>query len=365
MSNVRQYKRWLVGLLLIATLTALAWILRPPERLLLERATKVADIKGWNTDAQPFYAWLSNQEVIFWRYHGTKFPFAEPLYKRDLGTGREVQIGDAPARASIGPRTPDYSPDGTLYLWFEETDVEVREVGSTRRAALPQAAHSHIRGRDEMLWTQDSRRWLLVDWGEPSDRFHARGPLYIWIGAPDAPSRAVRIPIVPNSPLREQTADAYGAAMTSQNRMLATGQLDRDTLIPNLDIFELDPWANGRLCRKFTVRFPFAVRVQDAIFSPEADRIAWRFTYTSGPTAPPVIQRWLPFLRSPARDVVGLWISHTDGSDMLELGHILLAPHDDTSTDDERPTIHDLCWLPDGKRLSFIHKGALYLVPTQ
>jgi hypothetical protein len=69
----------------------------------------------------------------------------------------------------------------------------------------------------------------------------------------------------------------------------------------------------------------------------------------------------LAFDTLPPEHVVGLWVSDLDGRNLREIGHLALHPAANSDTDGPDP--EDVQWLPDGKRLSFLYKQALWIVP--
>ncbi len=67
-----------------------------------------------------------------------------------------------------------------------------------------------------------------------------------------------------------------------------------------------------------------------------------------------------PHTETESDEKLGIWVSRLDGSAMREIGYVRVAAPADGSCPDD---ITYLQWLPDGKRLSFLYRGALWIVP--
>jgi hypothetical protein len=94
--------------------------------------------------------------------------------------------------------------------------------------------------------------------------------------------------------------------------------------------------------------------------SPQGDRIVWQVSRKEASPLQVWLHRFLPMARIKARPTVGLWISRIDGTDLHEIGHLVVPPQ----PDDEGDTTLwlDVHWLPGGKRLSYEYHDRLYTV---
>lgn len=107
---------------------------------------------------------------------------------------------------------------------------------------------------------------------------------------------------------------------------------------------------------------PPGMAVQDLRLSPRGDRLAWKLSQPATPRLPDLLSRWFPSIKPPAKTLLSLWVSRADGREMHKIGSIerreetnelfMLEPD-------------DIRWTPDGKRLSFIYRNALYVVPAE
>ena len=128
--------------------------------------------------------------------------------------------------------------------------------------------------------------------------------------------------------------------------------------ISQADIFAIAPGKHGSV-RKFKIHMPSYVVLVDLAFSPHGDRIAWVLMQTHPSPASALLHRILPMVKLVPKTVTGLWVSQIDGSNLHEIGHL-----DNPSGPNKIPPIDYVRWLPDGKKLSFVYRDALYTVPA-
>jgi hypothetical protein len=90
--------------------------------------------------------------------------------------------------------------------------------------------------------------------------------------------------------------------------------------------------------------------------------ILYHLTISRTPPLFTWLHRILPKLDIKSSETEGIWISRADGSGMREIGH-LPRPSAATGNSDELLDYFD--WLPDGKQISFVYQGTLYVVPAE
>ena len=81
------------------------------------------------------------------------------------------------------------------------------------------------------------------------------------------------------------------------------------------------------------------------------------------------LHRLLPTFTSTPRHTEELWVSRAEGGGMHEIGHVPI-PMDATGQTVSPPDgleyfLDDIQWLPDGKHVSFVYRGMLYVVPAE
>src|SRR5262249_55625630 len=133
----------------------------------------------------------------------------------------------------------------------------------------------------------------------------------------------------------------------------------------------------ARTTRQFVVKPPPGARSDSTslTISPQGDRVAWAFETDSVPSWSSWLHKIFPSYRVTSHHVCELWVSRLDGNDMHEVGHLELNPQ--TSIPQSSMAVarqlltyalqdhpDQIRWLPDGKRLSFLYKDALYTVPA-
>ena len=97
-----------------------------------------------------------------------------------------------------------------------------------------------------------------------------------------------------------------------------------------------------------------------AVVSPQQQRILYRLQMTH-PSHPFLVwmHRFVPTVAARPAEMDSLWVSRANGQGMREIGHL----------PDAQKKVHEylenLQWLPDGKRVSFIYQGTLYVVPAE
>lgn len=233
------------------------------------------------------------------------------LYKHAIGYGLEV------------------SPDGKWLLWKNGQE-------ETHWATLDGRSHFHVQGSimDKILWMADSRHWVELT----NESYPSRAAIYP-IKTPGASG-------VDEISLGSAPAEANCGMITLDNALITTsGHL----LVKRMggeagitEIVELDLTHNGTPGRSFKVRLPADVDVGDLAFSLDGEHAAW-------------------LLRRESR--MWLCVSRLNGSQMHLIGAMTITPKDPANPDDvlnDPPS--SLHWMPDGKRLTFVYKQALYRV---
>jgi hypothetical protein len=261
------------------------------------------------------------------------------------------------------------SPDGRRLLW----DAKDRKSGRLWHVA-DLNGQGHVTA-DTMeyrcpsftastmnTWLSDSRRWVEIG-STPT------GPCaFIYpIQSPEKP-RHVRLSL-------PKGVDV--SRMAKQSLCLA-GVTSRDTLITFLEwtdgakaltdvtLFEFDLAFDPSTPRIHPVAFPESAKILSVTMSPKGDRLAWTLEIEprSGKWEATIRSRlpWLQALIRKEEKRIGLWVSHSDGGGMQEVGSV------EESSDPEGNLIRDLKdmvrWGPGGKLLSFPYKGRLFVVPT-
>jgi hypothetical protein len=325
----------------------------------------------WNTTgAGPIgnagsYHWLSDQEALNIRGVHTKATsganssvfmitsFGSPvavLY--DLKTGKETPLT---ALTRLFASTTDVdlypSPDGKWALWPDKDGVAGATVDGKRQYRLREQSFQY----GTALWLKDSRHWLHFLWNKDNTRI-----VQAHIHDIEAPDVVEKLPVTSPGPISE----SYPGITLAQDRLYvdrlhaSNHPLNSPTELP---IYECDLHAGAKPSHKYVVKMPPDTVIDDFVFSPRGDQIAWKLKLERVPPMARLLHRLYPRYSASPEHAVGLWVSDLDGRNLREIGHLDLHPAANSDTAEPEP--EDVQWLPDGKRLSFLYKQALWIVP--
>jgi hypothetical protein len=310
----------------------------PRERRLLERARKIADVRGW-WSSEPVivdYRWVSDT-VLFtgtgeWRlespflydirsHRKTDMPRLSQLLKRDTDVGADRW---------------ELSPDGQWLLWVLDLCSDVRAArldGSGFQIVPLPPPTDTVR---EIGWQDDKGHWIARGFD-----YTTRKSIKVVGGDVNRPGQRRLLPL------------------SEGERCFETDTLEVDEQ-KNLVVVRLaaDSVAHPK-SRTITLHPPTATRIVEVLSSNRGDRLAWVVLSTQ---TPPLLQ-WSRrvFLHDNApHPSVAIWVSGLDGAEMHEVGHLALGAGVD---DDEQP--RHLRWLPSDSRLSFVYNKALWTVPIE
>ncbi|HZT40651.1 MAG TPA: hypothetical protein VFA07_00610 [Chthonomonadaceae bacterium] len=392
-TNKPRWRNVFVALLLMIA-GALVWRFLPRERLLLKRATRVTSDRPYYVGKPPIYAsydpyfWKSPHEALLFHLTMSVPPNCSvELY--DTATGRRrampsfsrifqqsavsnmaiVQIFFGRGAASNARRilgitlrnACSISPDGAWMLyrnWAGGANNPFRtltlSLNGSRRIVWPAWSETRFDMIRQPFWLPDSRHWAEIVYDHTSHTFlaavygldgkHYTGVIargrWLWSGEVHGITQSGSVLI------RKFNTPAL------PKRLVQIMEWDLQGILAHR--------ANGSAhARTISIRMPAnteEVSGPDPRISPQGDRLAWVLTLENAHPEPAWLQRLWALFGQRQRKTFGLWVSHLDGSQLREIGHINYQP------DDEVP--QDIRWTPDGKRLSFLYKGALYTVPV-
>ena len=358
--NKRRVRILMLLVLLSAGGGVLLFVFMPREPLLLLRATKVADTRDWESRwSRNRYDWISEHEILFQRERSPEDPEAEGpcFYKRDLASGKEIFLRALThlTQRSYNPKHSwlAVSPDGQRIFWTNEDAIQGETIEG---AALDgKQAFEFKRGRDSRVrWMGDSTHLVEYSMNKNLDRV-AYGTLYDVKGQ-KAPRRlAVSENIKPR-------------AVAANDHLLGTiwnTQYADDASTDRLEIYESEVGKETQAVRKYPIRLPFKAEIWDEHFSPRGDRIVWPLLQNDA--LPPMyawLHRLIPAFSPSPTPKISFWVSRIDGSGMQDVGYIPVR----LDRESDGPVLDDLpeniAWTPNGKRLSFTYKEALYTVPS-
>ncbi len=110
------------------------------------------------------------------------------------------------------------------------------------------------------------------------------------------------------------------------------------------------------------MNLPEEARVQEIAVSPQQKTLLYHLQLKRQPLRLSLAPTGSPKAEIERPAIAALWVSRTDGSEMREIGHLLM-PSSGKGFDDAQ--LKQLQWLPDGKRISFVYQDTLYVVSTE
>ena len=335
-------KKWTWRLLIATALgSAIAGgtAMLPSENLLLERANKVADVRGWWVDDFPTrdIQWVSDT-VLFtgtgdWRL---KQPFLyNILTRRKSPLTRLSNLLEKDN--DMGTNSWELSPDKQWLLWTMELyeDVRVARLDGSgfQTIALPPPGNTI----GKIGWDKDSRHWKAVGFDYASSRVTNLG------------EGNVRTPGKWHSLALSGEADFFDADalhVDKQSNSVAISLSDANA-------------ATLHTRNELTLHPPKDTQIIDVVRSNGGNQLAWLLRSTRTPLLARWLHRFLPRF-APLHSSVEIRLSGLDGNDMRELGHVEVT--DDL---DETGELANLQWLPSDESLSFLYQGSLWTLPVK
>lgn len=324
---------------------------------LLGRSTRVADVSDWYVSGAEnigtFYRWISNEEVLLVRWD-SGFHF----YRRNLRTQVERALPDLdkvyrslqiPGAYGVGAEALptglsefELSPDGRHILLSNRYDIVITTlVGKEvfRKRYDTDFTDSMVGVSD--AWLSDSRHWVVFLWKYLPNQEWTIPRTELYSLAASSPLKQLLV-----WPEKRETLNFLSAVSVAGSMRNITLTFLRNSGVDG-QVWQRRYSGKRSYMREYTLRLPKGVGYAgwgDARFSPQGDRLAW----------------WVTSEGANKIRTMGLWIGRIDGKQMRELDRLEV----DSEADRQRLTPRNLRWLPDGKRLSFIYKKALYTIPV-
>ena len=96
--------------------------------------------------------------------------------------------------------------------------------------------------------------------------------------------------------------------------------------------------------------------------SPQQQSVLYDFRMLSTHPFLAWLHKAIPGIRVKPRVTEELWVSRADGQGMHEIGHISMQTE---QNNDLREKLMHVDWLPNGKQISFVYRGMLYVVSAK
>jgi hypothetical protein len=340
------------------------------DQNLIRTATKLSSTAGWSGFVlyNPSYHWLNSHELLFFR-EDPRHQGDWTLYRLDVKAHKEQKL-TALSRlfhdsgSGLGDVRP--SPDGKWLLWSGQFDGNpnwyIAKLDGTKEAHW---LRRRVGGFASAIWNVEL--WSYSKWTPDSaniveSQFDFAEPNLIvssWIRRVSSPAAEHALVPITVSALH---FDPWPPEVVSSDRFLM--------LIPNND--GIDPWARTTVLLWRDGQTKPAVSVSDPMFpqgsdicacllSPQRDRILWMVDdaplnriLMDGDKMPQLIaghptqcQLWITSVNGGRKQLIGT-IKYQSGKESEQYAHF-----------------GGFAWLPDGRSVSFIYYGDLYMVAVR
>jgi hypothetical protein len=360
----------------VALAVVAIWREWPRERLLIEVARPIVKMDAEKTSV----CWRSTRQLLIVTTeqgasvadNGNGTPkwtawkgYADLLDTTTHTRSRLTALTDLLKRTSVysvgQPTSFELSPDGTWLLW---------DTFAFNYWLLPRAAHmdgTHYRKwdcyRDEDTFFLDSHSLVQMNMN------------------PNVPMMVVRDLLNPKNDReysKPEQAKAILARYAAEQPVFITVPQPGSDVVgtqtrANIEMYRTQDWLqrihaedNGGQgaptpIQTWTLEFPMGAILQRAKVSPQQRAI---FFDRAGSQLSPLLiwlHRMIPKFNPKPTINEALWVSHADGRGLREVGYVPAQPGVSGSPTDG---LKDVQWLPDGKQVSFVYHGTLYVVPA-
>ena len=239
------------------------------------------------------------------------------------------------------------SPDGNWLVCVGqkegENGITLQEIDTGKQHFCVDPDAPEFPGQ---VWTHDSSAWITAA-GSDQGEFRSAHNEVLLVRTVRAPDHVQRI----------RVEGALGDSLlgtTADGQLLSTNSNGEH---PDDKLSFCDITGSSVAVRTIDSHLPHGRSMRTVHLSPDGNFLAWitiAKPVVDPDTIPPWTHRLLGSMVLPSAEI---WVSHVDGSNWVKLGSV---PYHEEKCDN--PTA--LRWLPDGKRLSFIYKKALWVVPT-
>ena len=304
----------------------------------MAKAKWVTSIKSWcRSDDQQSdsHLWLSDDKILAFRTDSVGRRYA---VKVDTATGSEmplIALNTRLLRHGHAPSFWELSPDRKWMLWIDHSLPKTWNVASLDGSKFMSYPHPGVNVDWDMTiahWTCDSRRWGELI-GDRLSLYNLKQPKAEKTVFVSEPQNVTIIFLCGFDVKGEAIAAMDGPGPTfikfgTTSRFAPGHQLPISPGMHYLDDIEL---------------------------APQGEKVAW---ICGARKDTPAMMQWLPRVLRPHlwdRPIEEVWVADLDGTHQHRLGYV----------EGYNGDLKDIRWSPDGKRLSFLHQSALYIVSAQ
>jgi len=353
----------IVGIVIaVAAIAAVIRFWRSADRSLESRSHLVVNTAGWwgswLDGFGPSYFWLSDSKVGYLKQHGPEFNDLW-LYGFDLKTGQSAALERVNRVIDQSDPAPyfEVSDSGKWLLWhghrknYRNTVICCR-VDGTQHRTYDGFVMAFWAGDDRWLrFEEDPEAYLINGVAATSDfpRFRKRGTIR------KAGIDKVLATTDRGWPDFRSLGSISSPMLCVDGRVISVGDETGLAFKPQVDVYVYPLDAKNGRTQHYIIKFENGTPQFGAIH-PGGHRIAFTVIELERPAYPEYLIRWLPFLRRriPARQSIK--VCDIDGRNMREVGY--------TTRNKGWPGLLGLRWTLDGRSLSYIQDGNLYMIPA-
>ncbi|HLK55145.1 MAG TPA: hypothetical protein VKU00_01190 [Chthonomonadaceae bacterium] len=353
---MRKHNRRILLLLALLLCGAAVWGVRrawpPPIYNLLERATKVADVR----DDRSYY-WLSHDELLVKSSNSSHTPWSGNLDMIDVRARTRTPLEGLTAAIMQhrthydydGPWSFERSPNGQYIIWICRDPADGGIHPST----------AHLDGAEYHEWPSiadyDAPQWIDGHrWYNYVETAHTK---YLTVHDVTQP-HADRKLLYNSSEAQSLESLATRYSGQDQQSIMLSAEPAHD-ITANV-VFDIVMRPAGVVTdtppkRIDTITFPPGTEIHAYMLNPQMTCLLFMDMETDIPPYAPLLHRIIPSYSYPAHPILRLCIYHIDKKELSEVGRI----------DNPSALLPSLSmWASDGKRFCFFYNSALYTVPV-
>ncbi|HLK58791.1 MAG TPA: hypothetical protein VKU00_19620 [Chthonomonadaceae bacterium] len=359
-------------MLLIGVMAALIISAGLQSNHLLAHATRITDApdqaspQRFATARGAHYLWLSDDTALGMTYEG----YHDEAFLLNAHTRAKTPLDTLnTALQTITPTDEQHlSPDGKWLLWTGVCNSQHMPPGYGKRYVLPQigphfdsyrAVATAIDGSrqidtqqgNNLAWFPDSQSWIRLG-------YHLNGAAWqTFTEEQSLSSPQKRVTALPNGISLPINGRLLGV-LPDKRLLILCGSLSSFQRNSSLSLCTLRLDSKLPSVQSYPISLPFGWTIANVKLSPSGYRLAWQ-AYGRRNRVPRFLMRFPVFASQSRENIYRLWVTDVDGSHRKEVGEEAAPPIDGWDL-----SFYDLSWLPDGKHLSFIFRGALWTVST-
>ena len=318
------------------------------DKLLLDHSSKVANTSGWELNWRS-YSWLDDDRILFFQFNSQSG--WQPLCQY-VKTGHITylpQLAKKLAHTLDKHSQVEVSPDGKWLIWTDANKyVFATQVEGSNFFPWKVPVPCRI------IWMSDSTHVVILSENLNRSLYNKISKYYI-----DSVRCHHESDSEMNNLLRIDNINPYDIVVFPNGHLITeTSTEDISETKKSMTVGVVDVNITNNKSIITNINFPAQGHLIEMGISPNGQSLVWELESKHRSFFSKLVHRVFPIFRVQTRSVISLWVSKLDGSNMQEIGHVLL----DNNTD-YMNLVHHVRWLSGGRKISFIYQNSLYIVP--